>query len=938
MLDELQELLDGTLHIDLPTRLLFCRDGSTGRQVPSGVFRPASKADLRKLVPLASARQIPLSVRGGGTGKSGGCLTGGLVVDLGATLNRVTYDPETKSVEVDAGATVAAIEQILNPMGRTLGFPPEWRPRSVGGIFASTSPDYTPGPWRDLFQSLLSGNFLFSEGMVLNFGNAAGANQCLEDAPESWSQRIAMMESASREWVKNRKVWPGLPGPRFNPVVKKQTEKGAVVLAGGLGRTGVLLDARLETLELDRHFSAGLVAFGDLVSALDFLANAVREHGVAATLFERRQVRSALQFFREPWLDWADEAGEWVALLGAPPGVFSDWHFLKSVPSQRRWEAAGESFHSRVRFVMESGLVRGADVLSRANIGDLFVPIADLEKALDQIREDLSRSRLVATLMVHVERGQIEIFPLGSGNEQKPEIPAEKVLDSVGMRVAQSILAMGGSIGLEFGLGRTRRNWWKLLPPQWLQYQEDLQKILDPCAVFETSEGDTPGETVPPQQDSIPLDQVADLSSLSGCYGCGQCRGTDLSQRICPGFSATGLEEATPRAKAMLAEAFARGELEPEQSLGEKVQQVASWCVQCRMCDQGCPAGLKVPEWSQKLAEAQFVAEGGSWSGWLLAQADRLGPWLSQVAPFVNRLLRFGPVRWGLEKWTGLAKERDIPAFTKRPFLELSRKKGWDHPPVSPRMRAAVFVDYFANYHRPEIAESLVKILHHNRIEAHVPKNQGSSGFAAMVVGDRETALEQAKTNLRVFADLAREGFPIICTEPTAALFLRKDLPRLIPGEESRLVASQVVEATSFLLDLLDQGLMRTDFQMLSIAVDHHVPCHVKALGRRPAGPEILKLIPGAGVRVLDVSCSGMAGLWGMEKPNLASSLQIGKPMLSKWREGKASLGSSECSSCRMQMLHGDSRPVFHPLEIIAAAYGYPPRDFPGLMQAGKRR
>jgi hypothetical protein len=96
MLDELQELLDGTLHIDLPTRLLFCRDGSTGRQVPSGVFRPASKADLRKLVPLASARQIPLSVRGGGTGKSGGCLTGGLVVDLGATLNRVTYDPETK--------------------------------------------------------------------------------------------------------------------------------------------------------------------------------------------------------------------------------------------------------------------------------------------------------------------------------------------------------------------------------------------------------------------------------------------------------------------------------------------------------------------------------------------------------------------------------------------------------------------------------------------------------------------------------------------------------------------------------------------------------------------------------------------------------------------------------------------------------------------------
>lgn len=161
MLDELQELLDGTLHIDLPTRLLFCRDGSTGRQVPSGVFRPSSKADLRKLVPLASARQIPLTVRGGGTGKSGGCLTGGLVVDLGATLNRVTYDPETKSVEVDAGATVAAIEQILNPMGRTLGFPPEWRPRSVGGISPPHPPITRPVPGGTFFSPFYQGIFYF---------------------------------------------------------------------------------------------------------------------------------------------------------------------------------------------------------------------------------------------------------------------------------------------------------------------------------------------------------------------------------------------------------------------------------------------------------------------------------------------------------------------------------------------------------------------------------------------------------------------------------------------------------------------------------------------------------------------------------------------------------------------------------------------------------
>jgi len=938
MLEELQATVDGQLHLDLPTRLVFSRDGSFERIVPSGVFRPASKIDLQKLLPLVASRHVPMAVRGGGTGRTGGCLTRGLVIDLGATLNRIHFDPKTNTVDVEAGATVAAIEQVLNPVGRTLGFPPEWHSRSIGGIFASTSPDYTPGPWRDLFQSLLSWTFLFSEGLTYTFSNQAGPNQGLGEIPEFWGQRIAMIESASADWLKNRLSWCGLPGPRFNPAMKRHGGNAVGVLAGGLGQTGILLDARLETVETEQRLLTGLIAFGDLPTALDFLGQAVREHGVAATLYERRQVRSALHHFSEPWLDWADEAGEWLALLGSPPGAFSDWYFLNSVPAHRRWTAAGESLHKRVRFVMQSGWMRGGEGLSRASLGDFFVPLWDLEKALDKVREEMARSRVLASLMVHVERGQIEILPLGTANDLKTELPVEKILGEMGFRMARSILELGGSIGLEFGLGRTRRNWLALLPPWWLHYQADLKAILDPVAVFEPSDGED--ESGPGVSHPVPvhLDEALPFGDLQGCTGCGQCRGTDKTFRLCPGYTAAGLEEATPRAKAMLAEAFAIGDLGAEESLGEKVQQVASWCVQCRMCEQGCPAGLKVPEWSQALAEARFVAEGGTWSGWLLAQADRMGPWLSQVSPLVNRMLRFGPIRWGLEKLTGLARERDVPCFSSRPFLETARKKGWDQISVSPRMRAAVFVDYFANYHRPEIAESLVKILHHNRIEAHVPKSQGPSGFAALVIGNRELALEQAKANLRVFADLAREGFPILCPEPTAALFLRKDLPRLVPGEESRLVASQVVEATSFLWDLMEQGVLQTDFVRMDLTVDHHVPCHVKALGRHPAGPEILKLIPGTEVRVLDVSCSGMAGLWGMEKTNLGSSLQIGKPMLSMWRGGKASMGSSECSSCRLQMLHGDSRPVFHPLEIIAAAYGYPSRDFPGKLQPGKRR
>lgn len=938
MLDELQAMVEGRLQSDLPTRLLYCRDGSFERIVPCAVLKPANKSDVQKVLPFATSRQIPLAFRGGGTGKAGGCLTSGLVIDLGANLNRVKYDPVTKTVEVEAGATVASIERVLGPLGRTLGFPPEWHARSIGGIFASTSPDFTPGPWRDFFHALLSWTFMFSEGSTLFFSNSSGPGSTVGEFPEFWGERIAMIESASADWLKNRLEWSALPGPRFNPSMKRPSVNAVGVLAGGLGQTGVLLEARLQTLEIDSHSFTGLIAFGDLPTALDFLTQMVQEHGIAATLFERRQVRSALHHFRDPWLEWADEAGEWVALIGAPSGVFADWHFLNSVPGHRKWDAVGESFHSRVRFVMQAGLMRGGEGQARASLGDFFVPLPELEKVLDKVREELVQSRLLASLVVHVERGQIAIHPMGPANDLKPELPPEKVAGEIGVRIARTVLEIGGSIGLEYGLGRAKKNWIPLLPPWWLHYQTDLKAILDPGGVLVPSEEEFKAVSVISESVGVQQEDTQNNRDVLGCTGCGECRGTEPALRLCPGFAAAGEEEATPRAKAMLVEAFAKGELKKEDYLSEKVQKVASWCVQCRMCEQGCPAGLKIPEWTQEIAAARFLAEGGAWSGWLLAQADRLGPWLSQVSPVVNRVLRFGPVRWGLEKLTGFSRKREIPTFSNRPFLDVARKKGWDKVPESPRMRAAIFVDYFANYHRPEIAESLVKILHHNRIEAHVPKNQGASGFAALVTGNRDTALEHAKANLRVFADLAREGFPILCPEPTAALFLRKDLPRLVPGEESRLVASQVVEATTFLWELNEQGLLQRDFLKLDISCDHHVPCHVKALEKPPAGPKLLTLIPGAKVRVLDVSCSGMAGLWGMEKSNVDSSFKIGAPMLGLWRGGEASIGSSECSSCRIQMQHGDSRAVLHPLEIIAAAYGLTPKDFPRKIQGGKKR
>jgi Fe-S oxidoreductase len=201
--------------------------------------------------------------------------------------------------------------------------------------------------------------------------------------------------------------------------------------------------------------------------------------------------------------------------------------------------------------------------------------------------------------------------------------------------------------------------------------------------------------------------------------------------------------------------------------------------------------------------------------------------------------------------------------------------------------------------------------------------------MAPLAYGDVDAARATVRRNLHVLADLARAGYTILCTEPTAALMLRQDALDLLPEPEERadaaLVAGHTVEWTAFVWELLQAGRLRTDFQPLELSIGHHVPCHLKALGGPPRGPGLLALIPGLRVRTIDVSCSGMAGTFGLQAANYALSLEAGRPMLDELRRPGVLFGSTECSTCRVQMEDGAGKRTLHPAQYLALAYGLLP-------------
>ena len=65
-----------------------------------------------------------------------------------------------------------------------------------------------------------------------------------------------------------------------------------------------------------------------------------------------------------------------------------------------------------------------------------------------------------------------------------------------------------------------------------------------------------------------------------------------------------------------------------------------------------------------------------------------------------------------------------------------------------------------------------------------------------------------------------------------------------------------------------------------------------------------------------------MAGTFGLLHKNYRSSLRAGLKLISRLRDPAIQAGVTECSTCKMQMEQGTSKPTLHPIKLLALAYG----------------
>ncbi|HMO15049.1 MAG TPA: anaerobic glycerol-3-phosphate dehydrogenase subunit C [Pirellulaceae bacterium] len=412
------------------------------------------------------------------------------------------------------------------------------------------------------------------------------------------------------------------------------------------------------------------------------------------------------------------------------------------------------------------------------------------------------------------------------------------------------------------------------------------------------------------------------LFATRSCNGCGRCRTNSEVERMCPIFRVLPREEASPRAKANLMRGILTGTLNPSMVKSEEFKSLSDLCVNCHQCRLECPAKVDIPKLMVE-AKAQYVAVNGlGMSHWLLTRLDLLYEFGGRFPGITNWLIRTPLLRWCVEKFFGVAQARKLPSFAKKSFMRWAAANNLTKPIKGDSKKVLYFVDAFANWNDPELARATVKVLKHNGFNVYVPAEQLISGMSMISAGLVDRVKKLATRNVELLAEAVRQGYQIVTTEPSAALALQHEYLNFLEAKDAKLVAEHTIDINKLLWNLHQQGQLALDFSPLNADIGYHLPCHQKALKDSVPGWELLRLIPGLKVETIEKGCSGMAGTYGLMSVNYRRSLRVGLGLINSVRSHHFMAGSTECSTCRIQMEQGTSKPTIHPVKILALSYG----------------
>lgn len=983
---DLRGLLSGDVFCDGLYGQLYASDASVYEIQPIGVVRPRSTRDVSELLRYCTEHDLNVYPRGGGSGLAGQSLGRGIVVDFSRYMRRVD-SPEGNTIRVQSGVVQADLNRAIGRHGALFG--PDPATRSVSSIGSMLSVDATGshfpryGSAGDCVKSM---EVVLASGEVVELSQHSWAT---DDAADSRAGQLAqsvglLLQQASGLLL--RPPWAQVSrgcGYRVEKVLDGDLVNLSRLMCGAEGTLGLITEATLAIEPIPQVRGLMLVFF----NRLDAAAKAAQEMNprdvAACDLMDRRllEIARESEHIYENIIPRGAEAMLLVEVQGED-AVEVRRHLNQILTRQQKRNRSIISYRlttdPKERNLLWRLARRVIPRLYRLKgsmrplpfVEDISIPPQRLPEFLKVLQDVLKSERVTATLFAHALHGQLDVRPFLDLASPKDQLKLSRLSELIYTKV----LEFDGCVAGEHALGLSRAAWAERQLGPRLELFRRVKSVFDPDGILNTGKflsptppkvnenlrpvprfeskmasvasgiatGATDSPAVKPASDentdalaesqaTRPLPVLLDWPDDSleytarSCNGCGRCRTSAQAERMCPVFRVHKGEEASPRAHANLLRGVLTGSLEQEDLESRELKAISDLCYNCHQCRLECPASVNIPKLVLE-SKAQHVAGHGlSIQERWLNRLDVLAVWGSRFPRTSDWALSNRAMRWLLEKMLGIAQSRKLPRIARRSFLNWAARQRLNRMTRSTSRKVVYFVDQYVNLHKPLLGRALVEVLQHQKVEVYIPTQQTPSYMAMIASGDVARAKKLIRTNVEVLAEAVRQGYEIVTTEPSAALCLREEYPALLPGEDTQLIAANCQESSSYLWKMHTRGELELDFSPVSMNVVYHQPCHSRALDDKEPAYNLLNLVPGIQVSPADAGCSGMAGTFGLKRRNFRTSVRIGRGLINKMKQTPAQMGATECTSCKLQMEQGTSKPTVHPVAVLAYAYGNMP-------------
>jgi FAD/FMN-containing dehydrogenase/Fe-S oxidoreductase len=764
----------------------------------------------------------------------------------------------------------------------------------------------------------------------------------------------------------------------IDPDSQPGTVNLARLLAGSEGTLGIVTEATVSLEPVPNTASVALLTYDDVIDAMEDVAP-ILEHDPAAVevmddilldlardtaefadvvglLPEGTESVLLVEFYADDDAEGRQRVADLLAdrvpgsdAEGSDDGVRTDAD-RTAVDAMTAHDADTRAKFWKMR---KSGLPillsRTTDEKHIAYIEDTAIPAENLPAYVSDFQDILDDHDTFASYYAHAGPGVLHIRPLI--NTKTAE--GIQTFESIAEAVTDLVVKYGGSVSGEHGDGRARTQWNRKLygDELWREFRRlksafDPDWLLNPGNICGYADDEDPptGSAAAPAHDLTdhlrfdpdyefdagfdPAMEWDDENGFRGmaelCHGCGGCRGPQDTTGgvMCPTYRAAEEEIQSTRGRANMLRAAMSGDLPADEQFDDEfVEEVLDVCIGCKGCLKDCPSGVDMAKLKTELTHEYHQRNGASLRDRAFANVRRLSKVGSALAPLSNLLPKLPGAGVAIEKALGIARERDLPTFHRRSFLDWFEDRGGAAVPEGEASsRVLLFPDTYTTYNHPAAGKAAVRALEAADIHVRIPDGVTGSGRPPHSKGFVDIARGRARQNVDALAPAVADGWDVVVVEPSDAVMFQHDYRDLLSGDDVERVAANTYGVMEYVdtFRLLEPEGVTVDAPATSLT--YHGHCHQKSTKKDHHAVGVLRRA-GYAVDPLDSTCCGMAGSFGYEAEHYSMSKAIASILFDQVDAADGDVVVAPGASCRSQLAarEGASEPP-HPVELLEDA------------------